>query len=88
MGAGGSDVRVCYKHFRGSFKSWQQLFLDATDFATGVGADRLISISHSSDHSDGVVTVWYWGTPERCYKCAYDLTGNESGKCPECGTAV
>ena len=23
-----------------------------------------------------------------CIKCAYDLTGNESGVCPECGTGV
>jgi hypothetical protein len=24
----------------------------------------------------------------RCIRCAYDLTGNISGKCPECGTTV
>jgi hypothetical protein len=23
--------------------------------------------------------------PGHCQKCGYDLTGNESGKCPECG---
>ncbi len=23
-----------------------------------------------------------------CLKCAYDLTGNESGRCPECGEAT
>lgn len=23
-----------------------------------------------------------------CAKCGYDLTGNESGRCPECGKAV
>ncbi len=23
-----------------------------------------------------------------CVKCGYDLTGNESGKCPECGTEI
>ena len=23
-----------------------------------------------------------------CVKCAYDLTGNESGICPECGTEI
>ncbi|MFH1419849.1 MAG: hypothetical protein ABII12_16365 [Planctomycetota bacterium] len=26
--------------------------------------------------------------PGHCEKCGYDLTGNESGKCPECGTAA
>lgn len=25
--------------------------------------------------------------PECCQRCGYDLTGNVSGKCPECGTA-
>lgn len=24
----------------------------------------------------------------RCVQCEYDLTGNESGTCPECGTAI
>ena len=26
--------------------------------------------------------------PGYCLKCGYDLTGNESGKCPECGEAI
>lgn len=26
--------------------------------------------------------------PSQCRECEYDLTGNTSGKCPECGTAV
>ena len=52
-------MRVQYKVFRGVLSSWEQLFADAARFASGVGRDRLISISHSSDH-DGVVTVWYW----------------------------
>ncbi|GJM24120.1 MAG: hypothetical protein DHS20C16_05350 [Phycisphaerae bacterium] len=24
----------------------------------------------------------------KCYHCRYDLTGNESGICPECGTTI
>ena len=24
--------------------------------------------------------------PGRCRACGYDLTGNQSGRCPECGT--
>lgn len=27
-------------------------------------------------------------TPGLCYKCGYDLTGNVSGVCPECGRAI
>ena len=26
--------------------------------------------------------------PNRCGKCGYNLTGNASGSCPECGTAI
>jgi hypothetical protein len=40
--------------------TWNQLFQEAADFATSIGRDRLIGISHSEDHNDGVVTVWYW----------------------------
>jgi undecaprenyl pyrophosphate phosphatase UppP len=30
-----------------------------------------------------------WPEPiGRCQKCGYDLTGNVSGRCPECGTPV
>jgi hypothetical protein len=35
--------------------------------------------------------LWWreWRVPPgRCSRCRYDLTGNESGVCPECGTAV
>lgn len=26
--------------------------------------------------------------PNRCRSCGYDLTGNTSGRCPECGSPV
>ncbi len=32
------------------------------------------------------MTVWYWGEPEVCHKCGYNLTVNVPGVCPECGT--
>lgn len=79
-------MRVLHKHFRASLKSWEELFQDASEFATGVGPDRLISISHSAEGLEGIVTVWYWGKPDVCPKCGYDLTGNESARCPECGS--
>jgi hypothetical protein len=53
-------VRVAWRVFRGSFASWERLFDEAAAFASEVGPERLISISHSADHHDGVVTVWYW----------------------------
>lgn len=29
-----------------------------------------------------------WVAQGRCAACGYDLTGNVSGKCPECGTII
>ena len=54
-------MKVQTKLFRSSFSSWKTLFEDAAAFATEIGRDRLITISHSADHSEGVVVVWYWG---------------------------
>ncbi|HEY3241813.1 MAG TPA: hypothetical protein VGM03_00550 [Phycisphaerae bacterium] len=36
-------------------------------------------------------TLWLWvrdrrPKPGHCQRCGYDLTGNTSGVCPECGT--
>lgn len=42
------------------FATWDELFARAAEFATELGPGRLISISHSEDKDDGVVTVWYW----------------------------
>ena len=53
--------RVKCQYFRGTWSSWQDLFRQAGDFASEIGLHRLISISHSDDQSNGVVTVWYWG---------------------------
>jgi hypothetical protein len=37
------------------------------------------------------ITIWRMGDRVKkghCYGCGYDLTGNESGICPECGAAI
>ena len=49
-----------FKVFRGVWASWEKLFLEAAEFITTLGPDRVISVSHSADQCDGVVTVWYW----------------------------
>lgn len=54
-------MQVRFKQFTSTFQSWHALFAEAAAFATTISKDRLISISHSCDHSTGVVTVWYWG---------------------------
>jgi hypothetical protein len=53
-------MRASFKVFRGTLATWEQLFQDAADFATEAGPDRVISISHSEDSNEGVVTVWFW----------------------------
>lgn len=65
------SMRVSFRFFRGTWVSWEELFEQAASFATEVGPERLIGISHSSDTGDsspahGVITVWYWsdGQPQ------------------------
>lgn len=59
-------MQVAYRVFRSSFSSCDTLFEEAAEFATQLGPGRVISISHSEDKNDGVVTVWYWrvGPPQ------------------------
>ncbi len=55
-----SEPRVHFEVFKSSFNTWPSLFQKAAAFAETIGPERLIGISHSSDYSQGVVTVWYW----------------------------
>ena len=54
------SLRVHFRVFRGTWASFNNLFSQASAFASEIGKDRLISISHSEDKDDGIVTVWYW----------------------------
>jgi uncharacterized glyoxalase superfamily protein PhnB len=51
---------VKFEEFRGIMATWTDLFSQAAAFASGIGPDRLIGISHSEDQQDGVIAVWYW----------------------------
>ena len=53
-------MQVKCETFRGILISWEELFQKACEFATEIGDERLISISHSENHQKGVVAVWYW----------------------------
>ena len=53
-------MQVRFEVFRSSFESWRSLFNQAAAFATNVSPERLITISHSADRTEGVITVWYW----------------------------
>jgi hypothetical protein len=57
-------MRVRFQVFKSSFSSWDVLFQQAADFASRLPTDRLITISHSCDNQEGVVSVWYWATDE------------------------
>ncbi len=50
-----------YKVFKSSWDSWDKLFQQASEFATTIGRENLVNISHSCDGSnEGTVAVWYW----------------------------
>jgi hypothetical protein len=55
-----SNSRLRYRMFRGTWASWESLFDEAAQFANELGPKKVVSISHSEDHDDGVVAVWYW----------------------------
>jgi hypothetical protein len=53
-------MQVKFEIFTSSLKSWPSLCEEAATFANKIGRERLITISVSEDHNDGVVVVWYW----------------------------
>lgn len=55
-----SASSVHFKTYRGTLASWNTLFTQAAEFASTISPEKLITISHSADNMDGVVTVWYW----------------------------
>jgi hypothetical protein len=56
----GHTPSVEFRTYRGVLASWDELCSEAAAFATEIGPLNLISISHSEDENEGVVTVWYW----------------------------
>jgi hypothetical protein len=52
--------RVDFRIFRGTFSTWNSLCAEAAEFASTIGRQNLINISHSEDDDDGVITVWFW----------------------------
>ncbi len=52
--------RLAHRIFRGDPYSWDELFSEATEFATDLGPDRVVNLSHSTDKQEALVVVWYW----------------------------
>lgn len=53
-------MQVKFRLFKSSFKSWDDLCAQAAEFASQIGKERLINLSVSEDHNEGVIVVWYW----------------------------
>jgi hypothetical protein len=59
----------------------------ASNVAAGWGV-LLVIVSGATLHFVKTRPKRRWRDPRFCVKCGYDLTGNLSGVCPECGLAV
>jgi len=54
-------MSATFRVFESYEESWDGLFRRAAEFATQLGRERVIGISHSeSVRSKGVVVVWFW----------------------------
>ena len=49
-----------FEVFRSRISTWDKLFEEASNFATSVGKERLVTITTSADQGEGIVVVWYW----------------------------
>ena len=58
------SLAVKFEIFRSPINSWEKLFETASLFATQIGKERVINISHSWGAVEGIVTVWYWAEYE------------------------
>jgi hypothetical protein len=52
-------VKAQFKIIRGTFKSWDELFDEASTFGTSIGHRRVLTVGHSEANKTGVVTIWY-----------------------------
>ena len=56
----GDHMTLQFEVFRATLSTWNRLFEDASKFATGIGKERLVTITASADGGNGIVAVWYW----------------------------
>jgi hypothetical protein len=53
-------MRVLHKTFENQLATRQRVLQKAAEFATQLGPERLINITHSEVDRDFIVTIWYW----------------------------
>src|SRR5262245_15006832 len=55
-----ADLRVTFRAFDSKMASREKLFRAAAEFASTIPRDRLITMSHSEDRDNIVITIWFW----------------------------
>ena len=55
-------LRVKFDFTRGTLASWEELFEHVSKRTAELLPELFVSISHSDDQGNGVVTLWYWGS--------------------------
>jgi hypothetical protein len=74
-------VVVNFVIIRSHFPSWAEVV------AVGVVAGAFARLARWLQASQAAIYLWA-ELDSLCLSCGYDLTGNTSGVCPECGTAA
>lgn len=78
----------CYESWSQFFKDWSEYSIPRYDVSGSRHRLHYVSIPLWLFFVIGIPLVWVARNPPRSNKnceCGYDLTGNESGVCPECG---
>ena len=57
---GEGEEALQFQIVRGSLSSWESLCKMAARIGTRIGRDRVVSISHSEDSNEAIITIWYW----------------------------
>jgi hypothetical protein len=103
LGEGGVFYRAFHRHYRSDYilgsAGWHTA---PCAWQWGLAPPTIVSRQYRTDLwlplwpviavvAACTVLVWLWPThvrADQCCRCGYDLTGNTSGRCPECGTAT
>ena len=53
-------MQVRFKTFQSQFGLRERVLQKVAEYAQQVGRERLISISHTEERDNAVITIWYW----------------------------
>ena len=74
-----------------SVTKWVILFVLLGGFQWFVFVGLIVKVAKQKDLRWKIVPPWRWQPPRpagHCQQCGYNLTGNVSGRCPECGKKI